>query len=94
MDERLTAYWAATRSDLGERDTREASYAKLFCSRVGIRAVAEAMEIFGGYGFIREYPVQRLYRDVKGIEFGAGTSQIQRMIIMKNLLTGAAPFTL
>jgi isovaleryl-CoA dehydrogenase len=91
---RLTAYWAASRADIGERVNLEASYAKLFCTRVGIRAVGKAMEIFGGYGFIREYPIQRIYRDVKGIEFGAGTSQIQRMIIMKNLLTGADPFTL
>ena len=91
---RLTAYWAASRADAGERVNLEASYAKLFCTRVGIQAVGKAMEIFGGYGFIREYPIQRIYRDVKGIEFGAGTSQIQRMIIMKNLLTGADPFTL
>jgi len=80
--------------ELRERVNLEASYAKLFCSRVGIRAVGKAMEIFGGYSFIREYPIHRIYRDVKGIEFGAGTSQIQRMIIMKNLLTGADPFTL
>lgn len=79
---------------MGERVSLEASYAKLFCTRVGIRAVGKAMEIFGGYGFIREYPIQRIYRDVKGIEFGAGTSQIQRMIIMKNLITGADPFIL
>ena len=91
---RLTAYWAASRADMGERVSLEASYAKLFCTRVGIQAVGKAMEIFGGYGFIREYPIQRIYRDVKGIEFGAGTSQIQRMIIMKNLITGADPFTL
>ncbi len=91
---RLIAYWAAARADRGENVSLDASYAKLFCSRVGIHAVGKAMEIFGGYGFIREYPIQRIYRDVKGIEFGAGTSQIQRMIIMRNLLTGAAPFTL
>jgi isovaleryl-CoA dehydrogenase len=91
---RLIAYWAASRTDMGERVSLEASYAKLFCTQVGIRAVGKAMEIFGGYGFIREYPIQRFYRDVKGIEFGAGTSQIQRMIIMKNLLTGADPFNL
>ena len=59
-----------------------------------IRAVGKAMEVFGGYGFIREYPIQRFYRDLKGIEFGAGTNQIQRMIILKNLLNGAEPFPL
>jgi isovaleryl-CoA dehydrogenase len=86
---RLMAYWAATRADQGENVSQEASYAKLFCSQVGIRAAAKAMEVFGGYGFIREYPIQRFFRDSKGIEFGAGTSQIQRMIIVKNLLKGA-----
>ncbi|MBU2547858.1 MAG: acyl-CoA dehydrogenase family protein [Proteobacteria bacterium] len=91
---RLMAYWAATRADQGERVSLEASYTKLFCSQVGIRAVSRAMEIFGGYGFMREFPIQRFYRDVKGIEFGAGTSQIQRMIIIRELLKGGSPFPL
>lgn len=91
---RLLAYWAATRADQGENVSQEASYAKLFCSQVAIRAVGKAMEVFGGYGFIREFPIQRFYRDLKGIEFGAGTSQIQRMIILRNLLNGAEPFPL
>jgi isovaleryl-CoA dehydrogenase len=91
---RLLAYWAATRADRGENVSQEASYAKLFCSQVALRAVGKAMEVFGGYGFIREFPIQRFYRDIKGIEFGAGTSQIQRMIILRNLLNGADPFPL
>lgn len=91
---RLMSYWAATRADRGENVSQEASYTKLFCSQVAIRAVGKAMEVFGGYGFIREYPIQRFYRDMKGIEFGAGTNQIQRMIILKNLLSGADPFPL
>jgi alkylation response protein AidB-like acyl-CoA dehydrogenase len=89
---RLMAYWAATRADQGENVSQEASYAKLFCSQVAIRAVGKAVEVFGGYSFIREFPIQRFYRDLKGIEFGAGTSQIQRMIIVRNLLNGADPF--
>ena len=52
-------------------------------TRVAIRAVGKVMEIFGGSGCIREYPIQRLNRDVKSIEFGAGTSQVQRMIIVE-----------
>jgi alkylation response protein AidB-like acyl-CoA dehydrogenase len=64
----------------------EASYAKLFCAEAGIRAVGQAMQVFGGYGFMREYPIERMYRDVKGIEFGAGTNQIQKLIIMGELL--------
>jgi isovaleryl-CoA dehydrogenase len=91
---RLMAYWSATRADRGEKVNLDASYAKLFCSQTAVRAVNKAMEIFGGYGFMREYPIQRYFRDVKGLEFGAGTSQIQRMIILKNLLGGADPFPL
>ncbi len=44
------------------------------------------MQIFGGYGFIKEFPIERFYRDVKGIEFGAGTTQIQKLIIVRELL--------
>jgi alkylation response protein AidB-like acyl-CoA dehydrogenase len=89
---RLMTYWAATRADQRENVSQEASYTKLFCSQAVIRAVGKAMEIFGGYGFICEFPIQRFYRDIKGIEFGAGTSQIQRMINLRNLLNGANPF--
>jgi isovaleryl-CoA dehydrogenase len=83
---RLLAYWAAGMADTGKRVRLEASYAKLFCSQVGIRAVDKAMQVFGGYGFIREFPIQRMYRDIKGIEFGAGTTQIQKLIIMGELM--------
>ena len=83
---RLMAYWAATAADQGVRVRLEASYAKLFCSQVGMRSVDKAVQIMGGYGFISEFPVERMYRDVKGIEFGAGTTQIQKLIIAKELL--------
>jgi isovaleryl-CoA dehydrogenase len=83
---RLMAYWAATTADQGERVRLEASYAKLFCSQVGMRAVDKAVQILGGYGFISEFPVERMYRDMKGIEFGAGTTQIQKLIIAQELL--------
>lgn len=85
---RLLAYWAATLADSGKRVTLEASYAKLFCAEAGVRAVGRAMQVFGGYGFIREFPIERMYRDVKGIEFGAGTNQIQRLIIARELAKG------
>jgi isovaleryl-CoA dehydrogenase len=88
---RLLTYWAASLADQGKRVTLEASYAKLFCAEVGVRAVGMAMQVFGGYGFIREFPIERLYRDVKGIEFGAGTNQIQRLIIMKELARQPRP---
>ena len=83
---RILSYWAATLADSGRRTRLEASYAKLFCAEAGIRAVGKAVQVFGGYGFIREFPVERMYRDVKGIEFGAGTNQIQRLIIIRELM--------
>jgi isovaleryl-CoA dehydrogenase len=83
---RVLSYWAATLAGNGKNVRLEASYAKLFCAEAGIRAVGRAMQVFGGYGFIREYPIERMYRDVKGIEFGAGTNQIQKLIIMGELL--------
>jgi alkylation response protein AidB-like acyl-CoA dehydrogenase len=83
---KLMAYWAATTADQGGRVRLEAAYAKLFCSQVGMRAVDKAVQILGGYGFISEFPVERMYRDMKGIEFGAGTTQIQKLIIAQELL--------
>jgi isovaleryl-CoA dehydrogenase len=85
---RVLAYWAASRAASGARVRLEASYAKLFCAEAGVRAVSKAVQVFGGYGFIREFPIERMYRDVKGIEFGAGTNQIQRLIIMRELMRG------
>jgi len=64
----------------------EASYAKLFCSQAGLRVVDKAIQILGGYGFISEFPIERMYRDMKGIEFGAGTTQIQKLIIVGELM--------
>ena len=83
---RVLAYWAATLAGSGKRVRLEASYAKLFCAEAGVRAVGKASQVFGGYGFIREYPIERIYRDIKGIEFGAGTNQIQRIIIINELM--------
>lgn len=85
---RLLSYWAATLADQGKRVRLEASYAKLFCSQVGMRVVDKATQILGGYGFISEFPVERMYRDMKGIEFGAGTTQIQKLIIARELIKG------
>ncbi len=84
---RVLSYWAAVKAEGGKERVRlEASYAKLFCSQAGLRVVDRAIQIFGGYGFIKEFPIERMYRDVKGIEFGAGTTQIQKLIIIRELL--------
>jgi isovaleryl-CoA dehydrogenase len=85
---RLVAYWAATLADRVKRARLEASYAKLFGSQVGMRCVDKAMQVLGGYGFISDFPIERMYRDIKGIEFGAGTTQIQKLIIISELMRG------
>lgn len=86
---RVLAYWSACMADSGKRVRLEASYAKLFCAQAGVNAVNEAIQIFGGYGFIKEFPIERIYRDIKGIEFGAGTNNIQKLIIIGELLKNA-----
>ncbi len=83
---RILGYWAATEADLGKRVTLEASYAKVFGSHVGMEVVNKALQILGGYGYINEFPIERMYRDIKGIEIGAGTTQIQKLIIARELL--------
>ncbi|MCX5851379.1 MAG: acyl-CoA dehydrogenase family protein [Deltaproteobacteria bacterium] len=83
---RLVAYWAVSQAERGKRVRLEASYAKLFCSQAGLRVVDRAIQILGGYGFISEFPIERMYRDIKGIEFGAGTTQIQKLIIVRELM--------
>ncbi len=70
----------------GKRITREASIAKLFASDMVNRAAREAIQIMGGYGYMREYKVERYFRDAKLLEIGAGTSEIQKLIIARELL--------
>lgn len=70
----------------GARVTKEASMAKYYASIMATRAALDAVQIFGGYGYMREYPVQRYLRDAKLVEIGGGTSEIQKMIIAKELL--------
>jgi alkylation response protein AidB-like acyl-CoA dehydrogenase len=63
-----------------------ASQAKYFASEVAVRAANEGVQIHGGYGFIKEFPVEKLYRDVKLMTIGEGTSEVQKMVIARNLL--------
>jgi isovaleryl-CoA dehydrogenase len=83
---RLMGYWAAIQADQGGKVTLEASYAKVFGSHVGMETVNKALQVLGGYGYISEFPVERMYRDIKGIEIGAGTTQIQKLIVARELL--------
>jgi len=70
----------------GARYTREASIAKLYAGEVAVRAANEAVQIHGGYGFIKDYPAEKFYRDVKLCTIGEGTSEIQRMVIAREIL--------
>ncbi|MGH9730218.1 MAG: acyl-CoA dehydrogenase family protein, partial [Candidatus Acidiferrales bacterium] len=70
----------------GVRFTRESSMAKLFAAEVAVRVANEAVQVFGGYGFIKDYPAEKYYRDVKLCTIGEGTSEIQRLVIARHLL--------
>ena len=83
---RLLNYRAAWKLDRGLRVTRESSMAKLFASEAAVRIANEAVQIHGGYGFIKDYPVEKFYRDVKLCTIGEGTSEIQRLVIARQLL--------
>ncbi len=83
---RLLTYRAAKMIDAGKRVTRESAMAKLFASESAVWIANEAVQIHGGYGFIKDYPVEKFYRDVKLCTIGEGTSEIQRMVIARQLL--------
>jgi len=83
---RLAVYRAAWMHDNGIPFKKEAAIAKLFASEIAVTAAREAVQIHGGYGFMDEYPVSRFYRDVKVLEIGEGTSEVQRILISRALL--------
>jgi alkylation response protein AidB-like acyl-CoA dehydrogenase len=83
---RLLTYRAAARLDQKKRVTRESAMAKLFASESAVWIANEAVQIHGGYGFIKDYPVEKFYRDVKLCTIGEGTSEIQRLVIARQLL--------
>ena len=83
---RLLTYRAAKLIDAGKRVTRESAMAKLFASESAVWIANEAVQIHGGYGFIKDYPVEKFYRDVKLTTIGEGTSEIQRLVIARQLL--------
>lgn len=83
---RHLVYHAALLKDAGKPYAREASMAKLFASEIGTWCADAAIQVLGGYGYTRDYEVERIYRDAKLNEIGEGTSEIQRMIIARSLL--------
>src|SRR6201985_3444528 len=77
---------AASMKDVGMKTTQESSMAKLYASEVAVRCANEGVQIFGGYGFIKDYPAEKFYRDSKLCTIGEGTSEIQRMVIARQIL--------
>jgi alkylation response protein AidB-like acyl-CoA dehydrogenase len=83
---RLLTYRAAYLKDSGVRMTRESSMAKLFASETAVKVADDCVQIHGGYGFVKDYPAEKYFRDVKLLTIGEGTSEIQRLVIARQLL--------
>jgi alkylation response protein AidB-like acyl-CoA dehydrogenase len=84
---RLLTYRAAYLKDRDERTTLESAMAKLYASEMAVKAADDCVQIHGGYGFVRDYPAEKFFRDVKLTTIGEGTSEIQRLVIARQLLT-------
>jgi len=85
---RLLLFQAALKKDRGERYTREAAMAKLYASETAMWAATKAIQVHGGYGYMKEYPVERYFRDAKITEIYEGTSEVQRLVIAHHELRG------
>ena len=75
--------------DQGQRNTLVSSYAKAFAADTAMRVTTDAVQVFGGYGYMKEFPVEKLMRDAKLIQIYEGTSQIQRVVIARELFKGS-----
>jgi butyryl-CoA dehydrogenase len=84
-------YHAAWLKQNGKPFKKEAAMAKLFCSELAMRATTKAVQIFGGYGYTTEYPVERMMRDAKVCEIGEGTSEVQRIVLARHILAAHMP---
>jgi alkylation response protein AidB-like acyl-CoA dehydrogenase len=83
---RLLTYRAAAMKDQGQRMTLESAMAKLYASEIAVRSSEDGVQIHGGYGFVKDYPAEKFFRDVKLTTIGEGTSEIQRLVIARQLL--------
>ncbi|HEY6002025.1 MAG TPA: acyl-CoA dehydrogenase family protein, partial [Anaeromyxobacter sp.] len=83
---RLLVHRAAALCDAGQPFAKEAAMAKLFASEAAMRSTTRAIQIHGGYGYTREFPVERYFRDAKLTEIGEGTSEVQRIVISREIL--------
>jgi len=88
---RLLTYRAASIKHAGRRTTLEAAMAKLYSSEIAVRASEDGVQIHGGYGFVKDYPAEKYFRDVKLTTIGEGTSEIQRLVIARQLMHPPAP---
>src|SRR2546430_276275 len=84
---RLLTYRAAYLKEKGQRTTLESSMAKLYASEIAVRVADDCVQIHGGYGFVKDYPAEKYFRDVKLTTIGEGTSEIQRLVIARQLLS-------
>jgi acyl-CoA dehydrogenase len=82
---RLAVWNAAILLDQGKRNTIESSHAKRFAADTAMEVTTDAVQVFGGYGYMKEYPVEKLMRDAKLFQIYEGTSQIQRLVIAKEI---------
>jgi alkylation response protein AidB-like acyl-CoA dehydrogenase len=82
----LLTYRSAWMKDQGMNVTKESAMAKLFASEIGVEVADKALQVFGGYGFVKDFPVEKYYRDMKLCTIGEGTSEIQRLVIARELL--------
>ena len=83
---RLLTFRAAAMKDAGSKTTLESSMAKLYAGEIAVKCANESVQIHGGYGFIKDYPAEKFYRDVKLCTIGEGTSEIQRLVIARQIL--------
>jgi alkylation response protein AidB-like acyl-CoA dehydrogenase len=83
----LLIYRAAWLKDQGRRTTQESAMAKLFASEIGVEVADRALQIFGGYGYVKDFPAEKFYRDMKLCTIGEGTSEIQRIVIAREILS-------
>ena len=83
---RLLTYRAAWLKDQGRRMTLESAMAKLYSSEIAVRASEDCVQLHGGYGFVKDYPAEKFFRDVKLLTIGEGTSEVQRLVIARQLL--------
>ena len=84
---RLLTYRAAYLKEQGKRTTLESAMAKLYASEIAVKVADDCVQIHGGYGFVKDYPAEKYFRDVKLTTIGEGTSEIQRLVIARQLLS-------